>query len=834
MATAQTIAMEIRLEDGATPILQKFAIDTEKAFQKAQTASESLTAKFKSHWVELAAAATGAWITISKGWNLAEEAARYMEQMTALDNLAAKYNTTAQSIVQSIQQAANGQISQAEAAKVAAKSLMEGMNPEQLTKFMTMTTALTNATGQKIGEAFESISQALASGKTKALHQMGIIVDLNKAYDDYAAKLGVTSDHLTEHAKQIAGVDTVLKQYNATIRKLGSAPESIDDKMEKFEARLKDLKLTIGGGLIAGVMGFAGAFEWLAAGALSGAEGLAWVWIQMNKIQSMVGLTKAIREEGKRDAENWKEIIKAIGGAAEELAGRAAKDIENMNTQLNFLAGTADNVKNKTGEAKPPKDNRGGKDPLVESSAKAILEFHQNITKEITDIKKGGQDVWLGLALDYQNKEEELRIAAGARTVEDLRRMGRTNSGIKRDLNDLDLRYQAQVAAKLLEDAKKLSEARIEVAAKEMQEQLSIRSQLNQYKLQAGEITEVEGVKRKYEIERETLSLKQHTLVEQMAIEKNEANLLKLAGEYLDIAEKIKASKKGEGYETAAAQITEAKKAAEGWAAINQDSNGKYWQEETNFQLDALTLQYNEYNKYVTDKAALDKWYVNKAQEIQEKLLLGESVTAQKRALISQAEANVKGAAYKAMENQMMKLIETGKFSVGEMAQVIAQQVKIELVGMAAKAAVNAIYYTGMGFAESASGNEASAGLYFSAAGEMAAISAATLAGAAMVNAITGPSAASGNGSSYGSTGTFNQNQNNGYKYFDYQQTQYGTGWKPGEGQGPGQSLNITIHAVDAKSFQQLVKENPSAITSIVQQDVKDNGQTKKVLQRYL
>ena len=70
-----------------------------------------------------------------------------------------------------------------------------------------------------------------------------------------------------------------------------------------------------------------------------------------------------------------------------------------------------------------------------------------------------------------------------------------------------------------------------------------------------------------------------------------------------------------------------------------------------------------------------------------------------------QATANITGKANQAMENQILSLIETGKFSIGAFAQIMAQQVKIELVGIAAKAGIEALYYGARGLAATAMGD---------------------------------------------------------------------------------------------------------------------------------
>src|SRR3989304_7056289 len=53
---------------------------------------------------------------------------------------------------------------------------------------------------------------------------------------------------------------------------------------------------------------------------------------------------------------------------------------------------------------------------------------------------------------------------------------------------------------------------------------------------------------------------------------------------------------------------------------------------------------------------------------------------------------SVHSSVYSAMEGQIMSFIETGRFSVGALMQIVAKQVKVELVGLAAKSAVWAIF----------------------------------------------------------------------------------------------------------------------------------------------
>lgn len=108
-------------------------------------------------------------------------------------------------------------------------------------------------------------------------------------------------------------------------------------------------------------------------------------------------------------------------------------------------------------------------------------------------------------------------------------------------------------------------------------------------------------------------------------------------------------------------------------------------------------------------------------------LLHDESLTARTQLLTS---------AYGAMETQMLRLVETHKFSARAFADAMAQQVKVELTGLSARAAVWALFETGMGFA-TVFRNPAESAAHFTAAAKFAAISAATVAAAAGVHELT-------------------------------------------------------------------------------------------------
>lgn len=96
-------------------------------------------------------------------------------------------------------------------------------------------------------------------------------------------------------------------------------------------------------------------------------------------------------------------------------------------------------------------------------------------------------------------------------------------------------------------------------------------------------------------------------------------------------------------------------------------------------------------------------------------------------------------SANKAMTDQVLTFIETNKFSAKEFAKVVVQTTKAELAGLSARAGVQAIFQTAMGFA-TAFTNPWESAAHFTAAGNFAAISGAALVGAAAIQQIAGDS----------------------------------------------------------------------------------------------
>jgi hypothetical protein len=101
------------------------------------------------------------------------------------------------------------------------------------------------------------------------------------------------------------------------------------------------------------------------------------------------------------------------------------------------------------------------------------------------------------------------------------------------------------------------------------------------------------------------------------------------------------------------------------------------------------------------------------------------------------AREKIVSKSYQSMTEEMLRLVEVGNFSAKEFGKTVMQQVKIELAGLAARAAVNALYQTAVGFALLLYSPDRAA-LAFKSAATFAAVSGASLAAAAGVQSLLG------------------------------------------------------------------------------------------------
>jgi hypothetical protein len=109
-----------------------------------------------------------------------------------------------------------------------------GENAIKLPEIMELARKATAVMGGDVVQNFENISMAVATGNTRLLKHMGIVVDLQKAQRDYALAHGITISQLDEEQKKQAVLDAVLAKRESAFKGVESAAGTVTLSIKKI------------------------------------------------------------------------------------------------------------------------------------------------------------------------------------------------------------------------------------------------------------------------------------------------------------------------------------------------------------------------------------------------------------------------------------------------------------------------------------------------------------------------------------------------------------------------------------------------------------------------
>ncbi len=221
----------------------------------------------KKNWIAAAAAIGAAMYAAGRAWDLAKAGADYSEQRGILDNLARKYDLTADSIVGSMEEASEGLVSNADLMRIALGGLAKGLKPEQLINLADAARILGDASGKTAKEALEDLTQALETGRTKGLKAyLGTALDLEAVFGELVGKM-------TEAEKAQAMYSMTMMEATRLKKEQTGEVDRAADSIEKLEAKYQNLMTTIAVATKSIVVGLLTADNWMqGALAISGFE----------------------------------------------------------------------------------------------------------------------------------------------------------------------------------------------------------------------------------------------------------------------------------------------------------------------------------------------------------------------------------------------------------------------------------------------------------------------------------------------------------------------------------------------------------------------------------
>ncbi|HNS45275.1 MAG TPA: hypothetical protein PKH37_08615, partial [Alphaproteobacteria bacterium] len=356
--------------------LEQAAAKTEGATKKVETATQSAGAKFAAMagTVMKLTAAFAALAAVQRGWGLMAEAAKYEQQVHALNNLAASYNSNGNKIIADLKRISDGTINTITLVEKAGTAMMLGIAPEKISKLMEIARATARMTGQEVSTAFDNIAMAVGRQSKMILDNLGIIVSVESANRTYAVQLKKTADNLSDTEKKAAFLNATIAAGEDLIARMGQQSDTTKDKMDRLKASVDNARLMIGQGLIRVVLGATGAFQWLAAGVMTVIaiipKLLEYMARANAKIYEWTGQTERMKAS-LSEAASLKKGYEDMLGAAGELAGKAADNFSAMVSSTEDMAGA-------TNRAIPPID---GVTDTLDAAATAAQKLREEWAK---------------------------------------------------------------------------------------------------------------------------------------------------------------------------------------------------------------------------------------------------------------------------------------------------------------------------------------------------------------------------------------------------------------------------------------------------------------------
>jgi len=214
----------------------------------------------------------------------------------------------AEDMLAALNEASSGTISNADLMLTANRAAMLGVSKDvdEMSQLMEIARFRARAMGLDTTQAFNDIVTGIGRASPMILDNLGIVVDSEAAYAEYASSLGKASDALTDAEKKQALLNDVLSVGADQIREAGGVTDSAADSYRQFESSLENIKQYISEiiamstqGLISGAGGGAGGLEGFlgrAASDMRTADQLK---------QQMDGLSGALKEIDRRGEDAW-------------------------------------------------------------------------------------------------------------------------------------------------------------------------------------------------------------------------------------------------------------------------------------------------------------------------------------------------------------------------------------------------------------------------------------------------------------------------------------------------------------------------------------------------
>lgn len=257
MADDYTIKITITAADKATKQLKQTAKATDEVGKSASKFSSVMKGvKTGLNVFTKAIAGVGVVIgTMKQAFDFAKEGAELMRLEEAGDFLAESYGENMDDIVASIKDMTNNTIAESDAIRAANRAIMLGIkgDADEMGRLAEIAAFRARAMGMSTTEAFNDIVTGIGRASPLILDNLGIVIDSERVYGQYAKSIGKAASELTEVEQKQALFNAVLTEGGQQVDDAGGLTDDYGSELERLDVTITELVDTIKKGLVPGM-----------------------------------------------------------------------------------------------------------------------------------------------------------------------------------------------------------------------------------------------------------------------------------------------------------------------------------------------------------------------------------------------------------------------------------------------------------------------------------------------------------------------------------------------------------------------------------------------------
>lgn len=216
--------------------------DVSKSSKKLESALKSVK---KYSWIAMTALA---WV----GTLAVKQAVELEPVKNAFENLSKTVWQSSDQMLKSLKQASKGAVSEYDLMLSANRAMKLGVaeNTEDMTDLMKIARLYGQQMWQDVTQSFNDIVTWLWRWSPMILDNLWIIIDSEKAYEEYAQKIWKASNELTKAEKTQALVNATLVEWRKALDEFGEPAQTMGERLQALKNNFQEIATRVGEALI--------------------------------------------------------------------------------------------------------------------------------------------------------------------------------------------------------------------------------------------------------------------------------------------------------------------------------------------------------------------------------------------------------------------------------------------------------------------------------------------------------------------------------------------------------------------------------------------------------